>query len=276
MSEVSDQYYSDFLRSFDKAVAEAIRVSQAAAGRKAEPRAWWASVLFTRLCTFSVSLLSLVPGSRFAPKHFEHFDCASALSLCRNIVDAYFVFFYLCIDAVSVDEWKYRLTLLQLHDCVTRMTMFREFDPADDSLDGFELQATELRNELATLAPFRALPEKQQRHRLKGDTAIYLSQNELLERMEVERGNFRGLYRFLSAHVHTLPLGFYRMAERNQGRGIESDTEKGYIGLALEVAEATLRRATAEMLTVFPDIGKARSPEEGDRRSERFANPGKR
>jgi hypothetical protein len=44
------------------------------------------------------------------------------------------------------------------------------------------------------------------------------------------------------------------MGERDQGRGVESDWEKRYIGEALEFAESPLRRSTHDMLKLFPDI----------------------
>lgn len=254
MSGSQDHRYGERIRQFDEAVLEARRVSQAAAGRQTNARPYWASVLFTRLCTFSVTLLGLAPRSRFAPKHFEHFDCASCFTVARNVVDAYLIFYYLCVEAVTDDEWRYRLALVQLNDCLSRQALFRDLGHGDDKLRGFAAQAAELRNRISELPPFKVLPENQQRHRLRGDTPMYLSQDEVLGRMGADRAHFRVLYRLVSAHVHSLPLGFYRMGERQQGRGTESDLEKRYTELALEIADWPLRRATAEMSQIFPDI----------------------
>ena len=206
------------------------------------------------LCTSSVSLLALAPRSRFAPRHFEHFDCSSAASIARNIAEAYLTFFYLCVDDIDPEEWHFRLTLIQLHDCVSKLKIFRDFDPDDKTLPDLEQQAAERREHLASLPRFRALSEKEQSHWLKGERAIFLNQNQILERMNVKVNHFRGMYRFLSSHVHTLPLAFYRMGERDQGRGVESDTEKAYIAVALEFAEETGRKATIEMQALFPEI----------------------
>jgi hypothetical protein len=132
--------------------------------------------------------------------------------------------------------------------------MFRDFHPDSPELAGFEEQANELRQRLQKNSFFMTLSSKQQKHFLKGDAALLLSQDKLLERLEVEIGHFRGLYRFFSSHVHTFPLAFYRMAERNQGRGVESDWEKEYITSALEFAECPVRRSSYDMLKLFPDI----------------------
>src|SRR5712691_7911007 len=133
----AEKRYKAAVSGFDKAVSDATRVSQAAAGRQAEPRSWWASVLFTRLCTTAVSLLSLAPRSRLAGRYIEHFDFSAVASLTRNLAECYLAFFYLCVDAVDQDEWLTRLNLLQLHDCTERFKMFRDFDSSDPQLDGF-------------------------------------------------------------------------------------------------------------------------------------------
>lgn len=74
----------------------------------------------------------------------------------------------------------------------------------------------------------------------------------------MEVGYFRGLYRFFSSHVHSFPLAFYRMSERDQGRGVKSEWEARYIANGLEFAEDSLRRATHDMLKLFPDIPPAK------------------
>jgi hypothetical protein len=132
--------------------------------------------------------------------------------------------------------------------------MFTELDPDDASLAGFQAQADELRDRINSRAYFGTLPERRRKHLLKGESALLLSQDELLKRMNEDVGLFRGMYRFLSFHVHTLPVAFYRMADREQGRGIESDWEKRNIAMALEFARHAIVRATREMHGLFPDL----------------------
>lgn len=252
--ETNDRYRGT-IASFDDVVTDAARVSLAAAGRHVEnPKAWWATVLFTRLCTTSVSLLSLAPTSRFAGKLIEHYDCSAAAALARSVVECYFVFFYLCIDEIEDEEWRTRLNVLYLHDCISRIKMFRDLDPEDDQIPGFEAQAAELRQRLLKLGYFAALREKQRNRFLRGESAMLLSQDDILKKLGVDVAGFRAMYRFLSSHVHSFPLAFSRMGEREQGRGVESELEKGYIANALEFAEDFLRMALSDMLKLFPDI----------------------
>lgn len=52
---------------------------------------------------------------------------------------------------------------------------------------------------LKIVNPFQ--PEKQRKRLLKGDCALLLNQDQLLERLDVAVGPFRGMYRFISSHV---------------------------------------------------------------------------
>ena len=113
------------------------------------------------------------------------------------------------------------------------LEMLSEFDTADQQLAGFLTQADELRARIASQAHFATFSERRRKHILKGETALLLSQDELLQRMGENVATFRGMYRFLSFHVHSLPVAFYRMADRNQGRGIESEWEKDNIALSI-------------------------------------------
>lgn len=255
MTRDANEYYKTHLESFDRAVSEAVRVSRAAAGRNVDdPKAWWASVLFTRLCTSSVSLLHLTPGSRYCGTLLNHYDSSATAALARNIIECYFMFFYLCVDPVRKEEWTTRLNLLYLHDCISRIRMFRDFNPEDPQLPAFEIQAEELRFRLTQSASFMAMPDRQRRMFLRGESTMLLSRDDLLERLGIEPLAFKGIYKFLSSHVHSAPLAFSRMGEGQRGRGVASEVELGYIAISLELAEDPLRRGTSDMLTIFPDI----------------------
>src|SRR2546425_12684003 len=58
---------------------------------------------------------------------------------------------------------------------------------------------------------------------------------------------------------NSLPVAFYRMPDREQGRGVESDWEKRNIAMALEFAGRAIERATREMRALFPDVPIIRS-----------------
>ena len=66
---------------------------------------------------------------------------------------------------------------------------------------------------------------------------------------------FGGLYRYLSAHTHTTPVSFYRVADgEGRGNGVENRVDKSLMAGVLPSDEKFLDRAIADMLKIFPDI----------------------
>ena len=103
------------------------------------------------------------------------------------------------------------------------------------------------------------MPAGQRAHLLRGNSAVMLTQDEILQRMGLSSEtlrHFRGLYRLLSAQVHSTPLAFYRVGEE-RGRGLENSADKNQIALGIEAAAECLRLATKDMLGTFPDIPEA-------------------
>ena len=56
-----DRDYKTALNAFEESLVVAHGLSRAIEGQRATEPVWWASVLFTRLCVTSLSLVSLVP-----------------------------------------------------------------------------------------------------------------------------------------------------------------------------------------------------------------------
>ena len=246
--------YKACLGNFDDSISAAVIISRAAAGRlNVKSRPWWATVLFTRLCTIGMSLLLILPKNRFALRAIEHWDFAAVASLVRTLIECYFAFFYLCIESVSDDEWSCRLNIFQLHDCMSRIRMFRDFDPTDKHLSDFQNQAEELRERLRNNQYFQCVPEKKRRKLLKGESAYSITRDELIERIGEDPYYFRAMYRFLSSQVHTFPMSFYRMVEQDRGRGLENRVERNYISLALEFVGPWIKDAIRKMINYFPE-----------------------
>ncbi|MGO9060091.1 MAG: DUF5677 domain-containing protein [Candidatus Binataceae bacterium] len=253
----ADSAYHEVLLKFELAVTNATRVSTGAAGRQTEPKRWWASVLFTRLCTSAVSILVLSPINSLCKMPFEHWDFSSIAMLARAFAESYFMFFYLCVEAVEEDEWRTRLNLIHLHDCTSRIELFQAFGMLDDEkLKGFAQQQEELRKRLLGYHHFSSLTERRQIHLLKGRNALLLTRDEILARMGDDFQEFRGLWRLFCAHVHSAPLAFHRMSD-GRGRGVENLCDKGYTTLALRMSEMLLGRAIGEMISMFPDLAEA-------------------
>jgi hypothetical protein len=174
-------------------------------------------------------------------------------------MECYLAFYYLCVDKVAEDEWNCRWNIFNLHDCLRRRKMFESFGSTEEKLKGFDAQAEELRTRLRENPYFYSLEKQVQVDCLKAKNVYLLTQDDLMKRIGVDTGFFRGLYIFLSSQTHSYPLGFYRTGEDNRGRGLENRVEKNYICSMLSIARFFVRRATREMVELFPDADRGLS-----------------
>ncbi|MGY5796169.1 DUF5677 domain-containing protein [Rheinheimera faecalis] len=209
---------------------------------------YYSSLIFTKLCTSAESLLSICPSPTKIGKN-AHWDCASAATLTRAIVEAYLVFYYICIEECEEKEWQARWRLLNLHDHMSRLKMFNVMKGAEEQVKQFEKYTPTVQSDLEKSEFFKALSEKQRDHYLKGNNAFFKSQDELIESAGGSVEEFRFRYRFLSNHAHSYPMGFYRMAESGRGTGVESKCEIGYTGLCLEWTTECLDKAQSEFVS---------------------------
>jgi hypothetical protein len=252
MSRKPSYEYHERIKALDSVVRECINVSREFAGIKSPTGAhYYASVLFTSLCSRGVTLAIMAPYSPWAKKKIEHWDYASMAGVTRSILEVRLAFYYLCAEQVGTDEWYCRWNIFNLHDCASRIHMFSEMPDSEDQVNGFEGQADELRERLLGNSYFLSLPEKTQRHMLQGKKAYLFPLEEIGVKAGVDIHTFRWLYKLLSSQVHGLPMSFYRMEELNRGRGIHSESEERFTSLCLSFAISLLAAARDEMRNMF-------------------------
>lgn len=244
--EITKLYLSSRWR-FRESIRRAKRVSRGSAGIPSTGnRMFWASVLFTRLAVSALSVDKMLPDPR--PK--EHWDFSAVASLVRNLVECYFVYYWLCEEDVAQDVRDARFILLYLHDFGSRRRLFQGHDVEDETVA--ENVKQDLLQRFYANPILASLPERRQRELIRGEKTPFI-QDELLDSMGVSKHEFRWLYRFLSQHTHTGPVAFYRMTDHDRGAGVETRTEKVYMIMAIELARGTLEAAIEGHVTIFPD-----------------------
>lgn len=240
------------LNALDSTIHTCIEVSQRFSGIPAPTgRHFYASVLFTSLCTRGVSLAIIAPHSSWAQRLVEHWDYASIAGITRSMLEVRLAFFYLCAENCSLDEWECRWDLFNLHDCKSRIKLFEAIGTGVEDISGLENQADELRLRLSKNQFFINLPEKQRKQLINGDKAYLYPLEDIASAAGVEKQTFRWLYRFLSTQVHGLPMSFYRMGDQERGRGIYSSVEEGYTSLCLSFCVSLLVSSREEMEHLF-------------------------
>ena len=265
----AETYWTE-LPKYVAAVEHAITTSHKTAGHPSDSaRQYWASVLFTRLCSISTGVLHLCPGSP-ANRDGRYWDFSSLAPLFRNVVRASLSLFYLGTEVVCDDESRSRVLVMQLRDCTERLHLFKKLDTSAEEIHHFELEADRLRNDLSSNSYFLGLPASLRESLSKGETGTILNDDQILDRLSVLRPVDRGFLGFISSHADLSPLAFYRTGDHNRGRGEESETDVRYIAMALGVASAFVTRADTDMQVLFREALAAPSQERSAPGNERF------
>jgi Family of unknown function (DUF5677) len=172
-------------------------------------------------------------------------------------------FFYLCIEACDDDEWECRWNLYNLHDCKARIGLMNVIGQTEDEV-GLTQQAEKLRERLQANAFFCALPTKTREAFLKGNNAHLSSHEEIAEKARIEPRTYKMMWKFMSAHVHALPLSFYRMGNAERGNGVQTVVEEGYTKLLLSFAIVVLVGARDEFRELMESAGEMERVENYD------------
>lgn len=264
------ELYDDMRQEFVDILNTATQLSRDTGGRFVAVRIGDASVLFTRLTVICYSLHQILPHN----KGYEHWDFGAVASLSRNLFECYLLFYYLCVEPISEEEVYCRKQLVNLHDCTSRIEFFtnlancakensRDRKAHLKQVEGFKIQAEELRGRLLSKPFFQAIPEKRRNEFLKGKKALFLNQDEILIRIGHDIPAFRFFYHFFSLHVHSLPASFLRVWENDHGRGVKNEREQGYMTMAMAFDIGVMESAIQDMVSIFPDMQeKYRKPRE--------------
>lgn len=151
--------YMERIDALDKIVRDCIEVSQRLSGIPSLTGShYYASLLFTSLCTRGVSLLILAPYSSWSEKKVEHWDYSTLAVIVRSILEIRLTLYYLCIEECHPIEWDCRWNIFNLHDCESRIRLFKGIDKDSQDINGFEAQAEEIRSRLIANLYFMNLP----------------------------------------------------------------------------------------------------------------------
>lgn len=258
--EELDAFYRERIGALTRSLINATSASRETEGLPSGDRArrFWASVLFARICGFGHAIHRLIPGTP-ANKRGAIYDSSSVATLCRSQFEAHVAFKYLCDADLDLEEYSLRLLGMQLHDCTRRPSILAKLT-GEDPDPRFKGQAEDLKKTIQQNLAFASKVPGTQQKLLKGDSAFYLSQDEILAGTEEHTRHRRGVYELLSSLTHTFPFSFIRAhLEPERGTGRENHMDKMYLAIAAELAASILQDATLLMEQLFPEVTPFRS-----------------
>jgi hypothetical protein len=217
-------------------------VSMAQTGLPAAPNAHLASMVFAKCCAHARSIGAISLQSSM-------FDHHAIMALARMILEASTMVAYL-LDPVSSEEWELRHTVLRLHDTVARIKLLRGFEaPADDLRTG----RAQLKAELEENPVFQNLAEDRRKRLMSGEEMFVTGMRSVATKiMGWNESKFTGIYAYFSAHAHSAPMSFVRMADHKIDYFFPSETQTDILALSTETAIACLRRTMLRMIDQQP------------------------
>ncbi|WP_253073389.1 hypothetical protein [Sodalis ligni] len=118
-------FYHLAIRNCDIAVCEANAISNAIGVRQTEPYKAWSTYIFTRICAHASFLMAATPISRWSKREYENWDVSSIAPHVRAIMEGEILFYYISKDPLSLEEWKAKLNVMHLNDCVKELNYFQ-------------------------------------------------------------------------------------------------------------------------------------------------------
>lgn len=243
----------------EKATSEAIALSRLMANKPSQDsRLFYASLLFTSLCTRSFTFLRVCPEQSTETRE-GFWDFATAAAMARSIMEVRLTLFYLTEDCPD-EEAHCRLDIMNIHDCTSRIKLFTNMSSMghdySSEVVGFEGQLRPLQERLKKNAVFSALPKGIQTGHLNGSKAYMESLENIGIRCGIKTADFRLFYQLWSTQAHGLPLAFYRMASNGVGRGVHSKQEEFYTSLCLSICSQLINDAMGDYRGVWKRLTK--------------------
>jgi hypothetical protein len=179
----------------------------------------------------------------------KYLDHASIASLCRGLIENIAVLRYVGDVSIGAEEWECRKYIIDLHDYKNRSAFLRAIGQtaSDDKTYVF------LKERLVKNSYFKTISEKRQKRLLDGEDMFINGRHAEMLQFGWGENITRGIYKYLSNQVHSLPMAFHR-TELNSLYQQNNPATKVAAGFATEFARKALGFGCLHVVALFPYI----------------------
>lgn len=167
---------------------------------------FYAELYYTRIVKQVQSILRLVYLDLEKRIIYDSFDIASIASITRDLLEAYNLFYYLCIERVASPIKEFRVGLYNLHHSQEITKILKMID-IDESyyLNILDCAKSTYEHNLQNNAFYKNLTQKQQNVLIKGKYMFYPFNDNKNTNANIKR--YRALYKLFSNFVHSTFTG---------------------------------------------------------------------
>lgn len=188
--------------------------------------------IFTKLTLHGMAIRTLFPPTP------PVWDIGSLAVLTRAVIDTYFALFYFAVDKDSDEQ-------IELRHVVGNYNLAKHRHQILDFIGSEHSETPEVSGtvdkalaDLRRNAIFQGLEQSEKRDIEDGRKSILLTNSALAQRAGISPRFYRGMYKYLSGHVHTLPIAIQQMNTPKRPDQILIvwnflDLNSGYLALAI-------------------------------------------
>jgi hypothetical protein len=218
------------------------------------PTDWFgqqASIVFGKSVITCISFLRLIPQSSFyaTTKNLHLWDLSSAASLCRNLIESYYVQFYVSSFLASEEERLFRRALWEYHCAFERHEMLRSGLPKSKRLPDVAASLAKHRLTLEQTTQFQGLSAGHQKKLLAGSKFKLDSSIELSRAAGISEYYYSAQYKYCSAFAHSAPFSISQMDAFRAG----TPEAARVLGVLVSLATGYSALAVRDFIRLFPD-----------------------
>lgn len=245
-------YFNEQRARFALAIGRLATVSNSQVGRNLAPRFAWGSWIYARMVLAGRSVLLLL--ERYVDhKAHSTVDHQTIGGICRSILEMQIFLSYLIEDGLAEEEWQLRKWTLDIHDCNSRLRLFRSLKSRCE-VGAFKEQLDELRDRIKTNPLFAKLPKEAQTDILAGKRLYVRGMRATLAVAGWEQDQWDGIYAYLSGSSHSAPISFYRTVERGMDNLSIVPYQFAFCGFSLEWASGAITWANDRIEKLYPEL----------------------
>jgi uncharacterized protein len=247
--------YPSAVQMFETACKCASNLSAKTSGRQVPSwREQYASYIFARICTTSISILRTLPQSSLHTSPFSLssavWDLPSVCTLTRSLLETWLVFRYLIVETENSDEEAdFRFALWHLHSECERLEMLQLIGSSNPRLSELQNEINQLRARLQATVPFSRLSDKRKVKLLSGDVEIPPVRVDVAKRAGICPEYYRAMYKYFSNHAHMHPFSVGQIATFRAGEESSTELMTTTVNRAIGILCFSIR----DFVRLFPD-----------------------
>lgn len=247
MAEEDRKLFTEYSQKFEGSLKRMKIISYKLHNTSADTEGAWGSFLLYRLCVNGDTLVTTwksQPG-------IDHYAVAV---LARSMIETGIMLMYIMEEGLSEDERKLKRDVLHLHDCISRLRLFKAAGDKDEADNGRKI-SEELRDRIKANPVYATFEADHKKKLLTGEVLYLRGIRTAAINAGASKDWFEVMWVTQSAFIHPTPFGFYRSDEREVWKG-NSDYAHYVAGFSLsslcQMMEGVILRMEKHLESVRP------------------------